>query len=111
LINPRPGNEEYTKHSFPSKIMEYMSSGAPVISHRLAGIPDEYYDYIYTIDEGEGEEAIVNTLKSVLSKSDDELFEMGRKAREFVLKKKNAVVQTSKIVQMIEEISSKKHDV
>ena len=31
LVNQRSNNEEYTKYSFPSKIMEYLSSGTPVV--------------------------------------------------------------------------------
>jgi glycosyltransferase involved in cell wall biosynthesis len=31
LVNPRPTNEEYTRYSFPSKNMEYMVSGTPVL--------------------------------------------------------------------------------
>ena len=45
LINPRPSIDEYTKYSFPSKIMEYMASGTPVLTTKLSGIPMEYYDY------------------------------------------------------------------
>ena len=35
LINPRPVDQEFTKYSFPSKIMEYMSSGTPVLTTKL----------------------------------------------------------------------------
>lgn len=39
LINPRPSSYEYTQYSFPSKIMEYMLSGTPVLTTKLPGIP------------------------------------------------------------------------
>ena len=45
LVNPRPVNEEFSKYSFPSKTIEYMLSGTPVISTKLPGIPEEYFDY------------------------------------------------------------------
>ena len=35
LVNPRPTNLEFTRYSFPSKIMEYMSSGTPVLTTKL----------------------------------------------------------------------------
>lgn len=50
LINPRPSTEEFCKYSFPSKTFEYMASGTPVLMTRLPGIPNEYFDYVYTID-------------------------------------------------------------
>ena len=42
LINPRQNIEEFTKYSFPSKTMEYLASGVPVIGYKLDGIPHEY---------------------------------------------------------------------
>ena len=51
LINPRFTNEEYTKYSFPSKTMEYMLSGTAVLTTKLAGIPSEYNDFLYYIED------------------------------------------------------------
>lgn len=103
LINPRRNNEEYTKYSFPSKILEYMSSGTPVLAYMLDGIPNEYRDYIYIIDSNE-ENAIYSALKIVLEKKDEDLYEKGRRAKEFVLNEKNRKRQCSKILDMIESI-------
>jgi len=104
LINPRPGGEDYTRYSFPSKMMEYMSSGTPVISYKLPGMPEEYFDYIYTIEDGPGEEMIYDALKEVLVKPDDELSIMGNRARQFVLTRKNATAQAGRITEMISSI-------
>ena len=41
LVNPRPTDEEYVKYSFPSKTMEYMASGTPVLTTILPGMPKE----------------------------------------------------------------------
>ena len=35
LVNPRPVGDEYTKYSFPSKNIEYMRSGRPLITTKL----------------------------------------------------------------------------
>lgn len=51
LLNPRPTGETYTLYSFPSKVMEYMATGIPMVTTRLAGIPADYYKYVYTFDE------------------------------------------------------------
>jgi glycosyltransferase involved in cell wall biosynthesis len=50
LINPRPTNQSFTQYSFPSKTIEYMVSGRPVISTRLPGIPDDYFPYLYVLE-------------------------------------------------------------
>lgn len=46
LVNPRQNNEEYTKYSFPSKNMEYLASGAPVVAYMLDGMKPIYRDFI-----------------------------------------------------------------
>ena len=55
LVNFRSPNEELTKYSFPSKILEYISSGSLVLSTRLLGIPDEYFSYIVPLDQADKE--------------------------------------------------------
>lgn len=51
LINPRPNNEEYTKYSFPSKIIEYLMTEKAVIAYMLDGMPIEYRKFIYEIKD------------------------------------------------------------
>lgn len=84
LINPRPTNAEYTKYSFPSKNMEYMVSGTPVLTTLLPGMPEEYNEYVYLIRD-ETVDGLAETLQEVLGKSKDELWKMGQNARRFVL--------------------------
>jgi glycosyltransferase involved in cell wall biosynthesis len=102
LINPRPNNEEYTKYSFPSKVMEYMSSGTPMVAYSLDGMPDEYDKYFFPIKDSK--DGMVETLKLVLSLPDKCLIEKGIRAREFVLNSKNGKEQSSKIIQLIKEV-------
>lgn len=47
LVNPRPTTEEFTKYSFPSKNMEYMASGTPLLTTKLPGMPEDYYPHVY----------------------------------------------------------------
>ena len=100
LINPRTNQGEYTKYSFPSKIMEYMLSGTPTLLYRLSGIPDEYYNYLFTI-EGDMPEDMARSIRQILNKSPEELAAFGVKAQKFVLAKKNQVVQAQKIIDLI----------
>ncbi len=101
LINPRPSGEDYTKYSFPSKNMEYMASGTPVLTTKLPGMPADHYNYVYFIED-ESADGIKTALQDILSKSDEELFEKGRSAKEFILKEKNNVKQAEKLINMIE---------
>ena len=82
LINPRPSTEEFTKYSFPSKNLEYMASGTPILTTKLPGMPEEYYDYIYTIDN-ETPDGIAECLKEILKKDITELHEKRCCGKEF----------------------------
>lgn len=103
LVNVRNPKEEYTKYSFPSKTFEYMASGTPFLSTNLPGIPKEYKDYIFLIDDY-SIEAVKNGLNTIISMSDSEREEFGENAREFVLNKKNKMVQSSKVIDLLKKL-------
>jgi glycosyltransferase involved in cell wall biosynthesis len=102
LVNPRPSHEKYTKYSFPSKNLEYMSVGTPLLTSRLPGIPMDHYPYVYFLED-ESSFGICKAFKTILSKSDDELYHFGCRCREFSLREKNNIVQTQKIIKMIDQ--------
>ena len=100
LVNPRFTNEEFTKYSFPSKIVEYMLSSTPLLTSKLPSMPDEYYKYVYKIDDNSNE-ALTKALKKVLSSSKEELNKFGKKAHDFIMSKKNNIVQSKRVKEFI----------
>ena len=100
LINPRNGNEDYTKYSFPSKTMEYLASGTPTLMYRLPGIPQEYYDYCFFI-EGEDLKSFVKSINDILNKPYDVVCRKSILAKKFIIEKKNPRVQCLKIINLI----------
>lgn len=104
LINPRTSEGEFTKYSFPSKIMEYLASGTPTIIHRLPGVPDEYFQYCF-VAEKENAQGLQKMVSYVCDKKQDELNEFGNKARQFILKNKNPVFQVKKLYDMLNNIN------
>ncbi len=100
LVNPRPVCYEYTKYSFPSKTIEYMSSGTPLISTKLPGIPDEYFRYIYAFD-ADDEETMAKNLRHVLDKPREELAQKGWEAKEFVVREKNNTSQAKRLAKLL----------
>lgn len=106
LINPRPSDEEFTKYSFPSKTLEYMASGTPLLTTRLAGIPAEYDDYLYYFDS-ESEARMLEKVFEIISKNEVELLNKGLSAKAFVLKKKSNITQGKKIVDFSKELIGK----
>ena len=100
LVNPRFTTEEYTKYSFPSKNMEYLASGTPLLTTKLPGMPKEYYPYVFLFEE-ETIEGYSNALKGVLTHSEDELLKFGESAKRFVCQNKNNIEQAQRISDLI----------
>lgn len=100
LLNPRPPEEAFTKYSFPSKNMEYMASGTPMLAYALSGIPKEYDPYYFHAENTE--DGFRDTLLSVLQMPEEERRNMGERARQFVLTEKTAEVQSKKIFRLLE---------
>lgn len=107
LVNPRHSTEEFTKYSFPSKTLEYMASGTPVLMSKLPSLPEEYMKYLFIFDD-ETVDGMRQTIQRVCSLNGNELKEKGQNAKNFILKFKNSVVQVNKIIDLIiGEISEK----
>ena len=100
LVNPRPSAPEYTKYSFPSKNMEYMVSGTPVLTTKLPGMPEEYHSLIYLLED-ESSEGVSNALKQILAEERPAREAKGKAAREFVLTRKSNVVQAQKVIDFL----------
>lgn len=97
LVNPRFSTEKFAQFSFPSKNMEYMVSGTPIVTTKLPGMPKEYYPYVYLIND-ESEEGIYETLSFLLKKTSKELNDFGLKSKEFVLQEKNNHKQALRLI-------------
>lgn len=99
LVNPRQNNEEFTKYSFPSKNLEYLSSGIPFVAYKLDGIPDEYNEYINYVEDN-SIETLKNKIENVLLDEFDSYKRKAKNGVDFVLKNKSAISQVKKIVDM-----------
>ena len=88
LINVRSTSDEYTKYSFPSKTIEYMLSGTPMLTTRLQGIPEDYYAYLFSINDNLPD-SITAGLQNVFSKTAEERNEFGHRAQKYIVSNKN----------------------
>lgn len=103
LVNPRDPEEEFTKYSFPSKTIEYMLSGTPLLTTRLKGIPAEYFDYVFSSESNSVEDLAI-AMEEAMQLSAEAFLEIGKKAQEYIKKEKNAVEQSKRILTFIEGI-------
>lgn len=65
LVNPRQNNSDYTKYSFPSKIIDYLATGNPVVAYKLDGMPEQYSNFIYVVPD-DTIETLKNTIMEAL---------------------------------------------
>lgn len=100
LVNPRQNTDEFTKYSFPSKTMEYLLSGVPVVAYKLEGIPDEYDSYMAYVQDN-SPKSLAETLCTVCEDVDGRYEQMAKEAAEFVKREKNPAKQTDAIIKFI----------
>ncbi len=100
VVNPRQNTGEYTKYSFPSKTMDYLLSGVPFVAYKLDGIPDEYDPYLTYVKDNSAQ-SLALTLRDVCEDADGHYEEMAKKAADFVMKKKNPLSQSWKIIELM----------
>jgi len=103
LVNPKLINHPVSMMTFPSKIHEYMLSMRPILSIRLNGIDNKYFDNMFTI---EGEEVLdyVEGFRMVLDSDEESLNDKAKRAYEFVKNEKKWSNQKAKIFNFLNEI-------
>ena len=99
LVNPRQNNEEFTKYSFPSKNLEYLSSGIPFVAYKLDGIPNEYDEYINYI-ENDSLDSLKEKLVEIAYDCNGSFKNKALQAVQFVLQNKSSAPQTKRILDL-----------
>lgn len=101
LVNPRQNEGEYTKYSFPSKTMEYLCTGNPVVAYPLDGVPAEYAPFLHSPADNTPQ-ALAEEIRRLLALPPGERLAQGQAAREYVLAHKGAAAQVKKILDLLE---------
>ena len=101
LVNPRPTDGAFTRYSFPSKNLEYMASGTPLLTTKLPGMPAEHAAFVYFFKD-ESVEGMSATLKELLSKPVEELHQKGMAAKKYILENKTETKQARRILEFIQ---------
>lgn len=103
LVNPRDASGEFTKFSFPSKTMEYLSSGTPVLMCKLPGVPEEYFDYCFSCEKIT-EDKLLESMNEILSIDNEDLNKKGQEAQKFIITQKNPFKQCKKLIDLIDQL-------
>lgn len=99
LVNPRPAGDDYTKYSFPSKTIEYLSTGTPVVMNKLPGIPEDYNEHLFYTEYSDAE-SLAKALQRVLETDEQTLAAHGAAAKTFIENEKSGAAQAKKILEL-----------
>lgn len=103
LVNPRPVHGQLdTRFNFPSKLMEFMQSGRPVITTKLLGIPAEYEGKMFFFED-DSVEKIKEGIENILSMDETCLAEFGAAAKSYVNENKNERAAGKRIFALMNE--------
>ncbi|WP_160172302.1 glycosyltransferase [Cupriavidus sp. SK-3] len=83
LINPRPTQEEFAIMSFPSKLIEYLAMGRPVLTTRIPSIPDSYRSHFFFIND-ESAEGIRSAILSLMAMDSKDREDHALRAKTFI---------------------------
>lgn len=82
LVNPRPVLAEHSCMNFPSKVLDYISYGRPIVSTRAAGLGPAFDDVlVYT--EGDDPSHLARAIDEVLQWSQAEVAACAERCRRF----------------------------
>ncbi len=100
LINMRLTQRMHTAYFFPSKMMEYLASGVPVITTSTGHIEDEYADFTFLLQE-ETPEALAQLIEQIAQLPRAIRLEKGRAAQSFIQDHNTWQVQGEKLADFI----------
>jgi glycosyltransferase involved in cell wall biosynthesis len=100
LINMRLTRRVRTDYFFPSKMMEYLASGVPVITTCTGHVEEEYADFVFLLKD-ESPQGLARLIEDVMSLDPALRMEKGRKARAYIQAHGTWEAQGRRVVEFI----------
>lgn len=100
LVNPRRPEGVFTRYSFPSKTIEYLAAGRPVIMHALPGVPEDYRPHLVMPDTPDAA-GLARAMQRIIDLPEAERIAMGARGCAFVTARKRPEDQCRRIVELI----------
>lgn len=97
----RTGNRR--EYFFPSKLMEYLASGVPVVTTCIGGVEEELGDRVVLLRD-ETPAALAALLRDLASTASEERNALGRRGRDYVLRHKTWDAQGRKLAAFLLEV-------
>lgn len=102
LINHRSDLRLDSRYVFPSKLIEYLASGLPVLSTRFRSLPDDYLPFMGVIAD-ESSQALAQAVRDVMGEPHT-AWNRAARGREFVIAHKAWAIQGRRILDFLEMV-------
>jgi glycosyltransferase involved in cell wall biosynthesis len=96
LLCVRPTKTMNTKYFFPSKLLEYLASGTPVLSTKTGHVESEFGAFCYMLDD-ETPGGLAAALRHIMALPAQHRSDLARRARNYMLEEKTWKMQRAKI--------------
>ena len=103
LLNVRLTKTMNTRYFFPSKLIEYLGSGTPTITTRVARADTEFADLAYILSD-ESPQGLADLITFVGLQSPEARSQLARRAREYVSAHKTWDAQAAKVAHYLHEV-------
>jgi len=104
LVQPRPVDQDFVRFSFPSKLLEYLASGTPVVSTRLPSIPADYEEHVYWAED-DTVHGLSLALERAIATPWDERQQRASRAREFIWKTRGCEEQGRRMKDFLAKLA------
>lgn len=102
LVNPRPADGALAARSFPSKLLEYMSTGVSVVTTDLPTLPTDYREHLVIAQAGA--RGLAHAIDRVAAETPESRRSRGEHAREFILSTRGSKPQGQSIKGFLQEL-------
>jgi glycosyltransferase involved in cell wall biosynthesis len=103
LVNPRPTDLLDNQMNFPSKVLEYLRYGKPVVSTWTEGLDPDYRSML-TVAHGGTVQSLRNAMAETMTWTADDLRRQGEETRQFLLNNRNWERQARRMKKFLEMI-------
>lgn len=100
LVQPRQVDQDFVRYSFPSKLIEYLASGTPVVSTRLPTIPADYEPFVAWA-AGDAPTDLAAAIDRVLTWGDTDAASFGAAGSTFIRTTRGSRPQGARIVEFL----------
>jgi glycosyltransferase involved in cell wall biosynthesis len=105
LVNPRPTGSHLARSSFPSKTLEYLATGTPVLSTRLDAMSDDY-SHILLFAKSDDVGGLALAIREAAEAPIDRLKLLGDAGRAFVLQHRSIEAQGRRIAAFLARLTT-----